>query len=223
MQAVLDLAGAGLTSQRARNRLVRQLQDLGIVDSAVLEAIRHVPRHLFVEEVLVHRAYENIALPIGYQQTISQPFIVARMTAALREAGRLRTVLEVGTGSGYQAAVLARLVERVYSIERIQALSRSARELLSRLKINNVSLRHADGAEGWPAKAPFDGILLTAAPREVPHELLQQLAPGGRLVAPVEGPDGQQQLVRYTHTEEAYVRDVLDPVWFVPMLSGAEQ
>jgi len=220
---VLDLEGAGLTSRRARDRLVLQLSQLGIADARVLEAIRQVPRHLFVEEVLVHRAYENIALPIGYQQTISQPFIVAHMTAALREGGALRTVLEVGTGSGYQAAVLAHLVERVYSVERIQALSRSARELLSRLKINNVSLRHADGAVGWAAKGPFDGILLTAAPREVPHDLLTQLAPGGRLVAPVEGLDGRQQLVRYTHTEEAYVRDILDPVCFVPMLSGAEQ
>ncbi|AGA34595.1 Protein-L-isoaspartate O-methyltransferase [Thioalkalivibrio nitratireducens DSM 14787] len=218
----LDVAGAGLTSQRARDRLIAQLSQLGIRDPAVLEAVRAVPRHLFVEEALVHRAYENIALPIGYRQTVSQPYIVARMTEALLEYGPLRTVLEVGTGSGYQAAVLAQLCERVYSVERILALSRSARELLSRLKINNVSLRHGDGGEGWPARGPFDGILLTAAPRDIPHELLTQLAPGGRLVAPVEGPDGRQQLVRYTHTEEAYVRDLLDTVCFVPMLSGAE-
>ncbi len=218
----LDIAGAGMTSQRARDRLILQLSRSGIRDQRVLEAIRQVPRHLFVEEALVHRAYENIALPIGYRQTVSQPFIVARMTEALLEAGSLRTVLEVGTGSGYQSAVLARLCERVYSVERILALSRSARELLSRLKIDNVSLRHGDGAEGWPAKAPFDAIILTAAPRAVPQELLMQLAPGGRLVAPVEDVDGKQQLVRYTHTDEAYVRDLLDAVCFVPMLSGAE-
>jgi protein-L-isoaspartate(D-aspartate) O-methyltransferase len=220
---VFDISGAGMTSQRARDRLVRELSELGIRNAGVLEAIRHVPRHLFVEEALVHRAYQNIALPIGYKQTVSQPFIVARMTEVLLDGGPVRTVLEVGTGSGYQAAVLAHLVERVYSVERIQALSRSARELLSRLRINNVSLRHGDGAEGWAAKAPFDGILLTAAPREIPHALLTQLAPGGRLVAPVEGVDGRQQLVRYTHTEEAFVRDLLDTVCFVPMLSGAEQ
>jgi len=144
------------------------------------------------------------------------------MTEALLENGPVKTVLEVGTGSGYQAAVLARVCERVYSVERILALSRGARELLSRLKIDNVSVLHGDGARGWPSRGPFDGILLTAAPREVPHELLVQLAPGGRLVAPVEARDGRQQLVRYTQTDEAFVRDLLDAVCFVPMLSGAE-
>lgn len=218
----IDVSGAGITSQRARDRLVRQLTQLGIRNSVVLDAIRQVPRHLFVEEALIHRAYENIALPIGYRQTVSQPFIVARMTEALLENGPVKTVLEVGTGSGYQAAVLARVCERVYSVERILALSRGARELLSRLKIDNVSVLHGDGARGWPSRGPFDGILLTAAPREVPHELLVQLAPGGRLVAPVEARDGRQQLVRYTQTDEAFVRDLLDAVCFVPMLSGAE-
>ncbi|WP_017942494.1 MULTISPECIES: protein-L-isoaspartate(D-aspartate) O-methyltransferase [unclassified Thioalkalivibrio] len=220
---VPDAAGAGLTSQRARDRLVRILEGQGIRDPRVLDAVRTIPRHLFVEEALGHRAYENTALPIGHRQTISQPFIVARMTEALLEGERPRTVLEVGTGSGYQAAVLAQIVDRVYSVERIQALSRNARELLSRLGINNVNLRHSDGGEGWPDKAPFDGIILTAAPKEVPEALLTQLALGGRLVAPVEGPDGRQQLVRYTRTEEAYVRDILDAVMFVPMLPGAEQ
>ena len=220
---VPDAAGAGLTSQRARDRLVRILEGQGIRDPRVLDAVRTIPRHLFVEEALGHRAYENTALPIGHRQTISQPFIVARMTEALLEGERPRTVLEVGTGSGYQAAVLAQIVDRVYSVERIQALSRSARELLSRLGINNVNLRHGDGGEGWPEKAPFDGIILTAAPKEVPEALLTQLALGGRLVAPVEGPHGRQQLVRYTRTEEAYVRDILDAVMFVPMLPGAEQ
>ncbi|WP_018870571.1 MULTISPECIES: protein-L-isoaspartate(D-aspartate) O-methyltransferase [unclassified Thioalkalivibrio] len=220
---VSDASGAGLTSGRARDRLVRILEQQGIRDPRVLEAIRSVPRHLFVEDALSHRAYENIALPIGHRQTISQPFIVARMTEALLEGGPVSTVLEIGTGSGYQAAVLAQIVDRVYSIERIQALTRSARELLSRLGINNVNLRHGDGAEGWPERAPFDGIILTAAPREVPETLLTQLAPGGRLVAPVESADGRQHLVRYTRTEDAFVRDVLDGVMFVPMLPGAEQ
>ncbi|WP_038054374.1 protein-L-isoaspartate(D-aspartate) O-methyltransferase [Thioalkalivibrio sp. ALJ1] len=220
---VPDAAGAGLTSQRARDRLIRVLEGQGIRDPRVLDAIRSIPRHLFVEEALSHRAYENTALPIGHRQTISQPFIVARMTEALLEGGPIRTVLEVGTGSGYQAAVLAQIVDRVYSVERIQALSRGARELLSRLGINNVNLRHSDGAEGWPEKAPFDGIILTAAPKEVPEALLTQLAPGGRLVAPVESGTGRQQLVRFTRTDEAYVRDILDAVMFVPMLPGAEQ
>lgn len=220
---VPDAAGAGLTSQRARDRLIRVLEGQGIRDPRVLDAIRSIPRHLFVEEALSHRAYENTALPIGHRQTISQPFIVARMTEALLEGGPVRTVLEVGTGSGYQAAVLAQIVDRVYSVERIQALSRGARELLSRLGINNVNLRHSDGAEGWPEKAPFDGIILTAAPKEVPEALLTQLAPGGRLVAPVESGAGRQQLVRFTRTDEAYVRDILDAVMFVPMLPGAEQ
>lgn len=219
---VFDREGAGITSLRARQRLVRQLRAQGITHPGVLDAILAVPRHVFVEEALVHRAYENVALPIGYRQTVSQPFIVARMTEMLLESGPLGNVLEIGTGSGYQAAVLAQVCERVFSVERIQALSRSARELLSRLKIDNVSLRYGDGAEGWPGKAPFDGIILTASPRDVPHELLTQLAPGGRLVAPVQHPNGQQQLVCYTHTEEAFVRDLLDPVCFVPMLSGAE-
>ncbi len=219
-----DAAGAGLTSQRARDRLVRVLEAQGIRDSRVLDAIRSVPRHLFVEEALSHRAYENTALPIGHRQTISQPYIVARMSEALLEGEPpVHTVLEIGTGSGYQAAVLAQIVERVYSVERIQALTRSARELLSRLGINNVNLRHGDGGEGWPEKAPFDGIILTAAPRDVPETLLTQLAMGGRLVAPVEMTEGRQQLVRYTRTEEAYVRDILDAVMFVPMLPGAEQ
>ncbi|WP_019626077.1 protein-L-isoaspartate(D-aspartate) O-methyltransferase [Thioalkalivibrio sp. ALJT] len=218
-----DAAGAGLTSQRARDRLVRLLEEQGIGDPRVLEVMRTIPRHLFVEEALRHRAYENTALPIGHRQTISQPFIVARMTEALLEGGPLRKVLEVGTGSGYQAAVLAQLVGRVYSVERIQVLSRDARELLSQLGINNVNLRHGDGNEGWPERAPFDGIILTAAPREVPETLLMQLAPDGRLVAPVESGSGRQQLVRYTRTEEAFVRDILDAVMFVPMLPGAEQ
>lgn len=220
---VAEWQGNGLTSQRARERLVREIKGLGIRDTRVLDAIRDVPRHHFVEEALAHRAYENIALPIGYRQTISQPYIVARMSECAVERGvACRSVLEIGTGSGYQAAVLSRLFERVYSIERIQALSRSARELLTRLKINNVSLRHGDGNLGWPERAPFDAILLTAAPREVPHALLTQLAEGGRLIAPVGEPDGPQSLEIYRYVDDAYVREVLDAVVFVPMLPGVD-
>lgn len=215
--------GNGLTSQRSRERLVRELKVAGIRDPNVLDAIREVPRHLFVEEALTHRAYENIALPIGYRQTISQPYVVARMSeCAVENAESCHSVLEIGTGSGYQAAVLSRLFDRVYSIERIQALSRSARELLTRLKINNVSLRHGDGNLGWPERAPFDAILLTAAPREVPHVLLTQLAQGGRLIAPVGEPDGPQSLEVYRFVDDAYVREVLDSVVFVPMLPGVD-
>jgi len=207
---------------KARERLLRQLEQQGIRHPGVLDAIRQVPRHLFVEEALVHRAYENVALPIGYRQTVSQPYIVARMTEILLAGQpRLTNVLEVGTGSGYQAAVLAHVCDRVHSVERIQALSRSARELLSQLKIDNVSLRYGDGFAGWPEKGPFDGIILTAAPREVPQELLTQLASGGRLVAPVESGGGDQQLVCYTHTDEAFIRNVYDRVCFVPMLAGS--
>lgn len=194
---------------------------MGIADLAVLNALRAVPRHLFVEEALAHRAYENIALPIGYRQTISQPYVVARMTECAVASGLpCHSVLEIGTGSGYQAAILAQLFDRVYSIERIHALSRSARELLSRLKINNVSLRHGDGFQGWPEKAPFDVILLTAAPREVPSQLLTQLSDQGRLIAPVGEPGVRQQLEIYRRQQDGFVREVLDSVIFVPMLSG---
>ena len=215
--------GIGMTSENTRQRLVSRLRSKGIRDERVLEAITATPRHLFVDEALSSRAYEDSALPIGRGQTISQPYVVALMTQAVLGEEGLSKVLEIGTGSGYQAAVLAQLVDRVFSVERIQALSRNARELLSRLGINNVNLRHGDGAEGWPERAPFDGIILTAAPQEVPETLLTQLAPGGRLVAPVAGGDGRQQLVRYTRTRDAYVRDILDAVMFVPMLPGAEQ
>lgn len=217
-----EALGTDKSTLRARERLIRQLMELGIRHRGVLEAIRTVPRHRFVEEALEHRAYENTPLPIGYRQTISQPYIVARMTEWLLEQGEVHTVLEIGTGSGYQAAILAQLVDRVYSVERIQALSRGARELLSQLKINNVSLRHGDGADGWPERAPFDGILLTAATPVVPETLLMQLAIGGTLIAPVGEPHGIQHLVRYRRTPEAFVRDVQEAVCFVPMLPGAQ-
>ena len=209
-----------MTSQRTRDRLVRQLEEAGIRDHRVLEVIASTPRHLFVDEAMSSRAYENTALPIGYGQTISQPYVVARMTEVLLEGGVRARVLEVGTGSGYQAAVLAPLVERVYSVERILGLQRRAREVLSALRIRNVSLKHSDGNWGWPEQGPFDGIVLTAAPREVPGALLGQLAVGGVLVAPV-GADGEvQTLMRITRRADAYEQEYLEAVSFVPMLPG---
>lgn len=207
----------------ARESLLRLLRERGIRDERVLAAIQSVPRHRFVEESLAHRAYDNTALPIGYRQTISQPWIVARMTEAVL-AGRpgLARVLEIGTGSGYQSAVLGQVAQRVFSVERIQALSRQARERLSRLRIDNVSIRFGDGAEGWPAKAPFDAIVVTAAPRGVPQALFEQLAEGAALVAPIEIGQGQQRLERYTRMGDTVQREILDAVQFVPMLAGSE-
>jgi protein-L-isoaspartate(D-aspartate) O-methyltransferase len=212
--------GIGMTSQRTRDRLVRQLEEAGIRDRRVLEVIRQTPRHLFVDEAMSSRAYENTALPIGFGQTISQPYVVARMTEAVLEGGPRRKVLEVGTGSGYQAAVLAQLVSRVHSVERILGLQRRAREVLSSLRIRNVSLKHSDGAWGWPEQGPFDAILLTAAPRDVPEALLEQLALGGVLVAPIGEGGGVQQLVRITRNPHAFEQRLIEAVSFVPMLPG---
>jgi protein-L-isoaspartate(D-aspartate) O-methyltransferase len=212
--------GIGMTSQRTRDRLVRQLEEAGIRDRRVLEVIRQTPRHLFVDEAMASRAYENTALPIGFGQTISQPYVVARMTEAVLEGGPRSKVLEVGTGSGYQAAVLAQLVARVHSVERILGLQRRAREVLSSLRIHNVSLKHSDGSRGWPEQGPFDAILLTAAPREVPETLLEQLALGGVLVAPIGEGGGAQQLVRITRNAHAFEQRLIEAVSFVPMLPG---
>lgn len=215
-----QLTGIGMTSQRTRDRLVRRLEEAGIRHRRVLGVIASTPRHLFVDEAMASRAYENTALPIGFGQTISQPYVVARMTEALLEGGACGRVLEVGTGSGYQAAVLAPLVERVYSVERILGLQRRARETLSTLRIRNVSLKHSDGSWGWPEQGPFEGIILTAAPREVPDALLAQLAVGGVLVAPVGEEGGGQRLVRVIRHADAYEQQPLEAVSFVPMLPG---
>ena len=215
----LDLQGIGMTSRRTRERLIARLRERGITDAQVLDVILATPRHLFLDEALSHRAYEDSSLPIGFNQTISQPYTVARMTEALLTAGPLKNVLEVGTGSGYQTAVLAQLVEHLYSVERIRPLQEKARTRLQRLKLYNVMLRHSDGGMGWPEKGPFDGILVTAAPTEVPEELLQQLAPNGRLVIPVGG--DLQQLKRVTRLDDgSFVTEVLEGVKFVPLLSG---
>src|SRR5690606_31482653 len=181
----LQRQGVGMTSQRTRERLIERLYEEGLSNPRVLEVIRRTPRHLFVDEALAHRAYEDTALPIGHNQTISQPYIVGRMTELLLAGGPLDKVLEIGTGSGYQTAVLAQLVERVFSVERIQALQDRAKERLQELELRNVVFRWGDGWEGWPALAPYNGILVTAAASEVPQALLEQLAPGGRLVIPV--------------------------------------
>ena len=214
------LAGIGMTSARTRDRLIQRLQDQGISNLAVLDRIRSVPRHLFVDEALASRAYEDTALPIGYSQTISQPYIVARMTEALLEGGKkVGKVLEIGTGCGYQTAVLAPLVKKIYSIERIAPLSKRAAATLKELGIKNVMLKHGDGFQGWKSQKPFDGILVAAAPLAVPDALLAQLGKGGRLIVPV-GPEGAQQLIRFTRNGDQFDREVLGAVAFVPMLGG---
>jgi protein-L-isoaspartate(D-aspartate) O-methyltransferase len=212
-------AGIGMTSARTRDRLVQRLRDQGIANPMVLDRIRNVPRHIFVDEAIASRAYEDTALPIGFGQTISQPYIVARMTEALLEGGPLAKVLEIGTGCGYQTAVLAPLVGRIFSIERIEALFKRAGQRLKDLELRNTRLRHGDGAKGWKTQAPFDGILIAAAPLTIPEALVEQLAVGGRLIVPV-GPEGQQQLVRLTRREQGIERRVLGAVSFVPLLGG---
>jgi protein-L-isoaspartate(D-aspartate) O-methyltransferase len=213
------LTGIGMTSARTRERLIARLREQGIANPQVLDRIRAVPRHVFMDEALASRAYEDTALPIGHGQTISQPYIVARMTEALLENASPRKVLEIGTGCGYQTAVLAPLVVTLYSIERIAALQSRARKVLRDLKLRNVHLRHGDGFEGWAAYAPFDGILVAAAAHAVPKALTDQLANGGRLIIPV-GPDREQQLVRITRRGEHLDRESLGAVTFVPLLQG---
>jgi protein-L-isoaspartate(D-aspartate) O-methyltransferase len=216
------LSGIGMTSARTRERLVQRLQEQGIVDQRVLDRIRNVPRHLFMDEALASRAYEDTALPIGFGQTISQPFVVAKMTEALLAAGEAPRVLEIGTGCGYQTAVLSPLVAEIYTIERIAPLLGRARRTLRELKIRNVNFRHDDGNVGWAARAPFDGILLTAAPHTVPPALFEQLKIGGRLIAPV-GAEGRQELYRYTKGESRTDRQSLGAVSFVPLVSGLQR
>jgi protein-L-isoaspartate(D-aspartate) O-methyltransferase len=216
--------GIGMTSARTRERLIDRLKSEGVKNLAVLDRMRAVPRHLFVDEALASRAYEDTALPIGFSQTISQPYIVAAMTEALLEgaAGRkLTRVLEIGTGCGYQTAVLAPFVQHVYSVERIQPLQQRARSKLAELKISNVSLRHADGWHGWRSQAPFQGILVAAAPEHVPPELCEQLDEGGCMVIPI-GTRGRQTLLRVTREGNEFHREELMPVSFVPFVEGTE-
>jgi protein-L-isoaspartate(D-aspartate) O-methyltransferase len=211
--------GIGMTSRRTRERLINRLKEQGISDESVLEVILNTPRHLFIDEALSHRAYEDTALPIGFNQTISQPYIVAKMTEELLSDGPLKQVLEIGTGSGYQTAVLSQLVDKVYSAERIKPLQDRARERFRQIGLRNIQLQHSDGGMGWPSMAPFDGIIVTAAPDHVPEELLQQLAIGGRLLIPVGG--DQQSLQRIVRaSEKQFETHVLEDVKFVPLLSG---
>ncbi len=226
-----------MTSQAARDRLVARLSDKGVTSEAVLQAVANTPRHLFVDEALASRAYEDTALPIGLGQTISQPYIVAHMTELLLNSSpRLDKVLEVGTGSGYQAAVLSMVCDRVFSLERIEVLLRLARRRFHQLGMHNIFTRYTDGQQGWIAQAPFDGIILTAACPGIPDELLQQLGDGARLIAPLNadgietmglsGPlsgklgSGGQYLVSYTRHGDKFDSEILDAVSFVPLLDG---
>ncbi|BCX81804.1 protein-L-isoaspartate(D-aspartate) O-methyltransferase [Methylomarinovum caldicuralii] len=211
--------GIGMTSRRTRERMVARLRQQGIRSLEVLEAMQAVPRHLFVEEALASRAYEDTALPIGFGQTISQPYTVARMSELAAAGRRPRKVLEVGTGSGYQTAVLAHLADMVYTVERIEALQKRARFLLYDLKIYNVKYEYSDGGWGWDKHAPYDAIVVTAAAREIPDALLRQLAQGGVMVIPIEQAGGQV-LTRVVHTPSGFELEEIEAVKFVPLLSG---
>lgn len=208
-----------MTSQRTRERLVQRLREEGIRNNQVLQSVRDTPRHLFVDEALASRAYEDTALPIGSGQTISQPYIVARMTEVLLAEGPLENILEVGTGSGYQTAVLAPLVRRVYTTERIQSLLDQARRRFQALRIRNIVTKHVDGGLGLPEYAPFDGIIVTAAPEGIPKALVEQLRPGGRMVLPI-GERDRQALVVVVRTDDGYRHEMLERVSFVPLLGG---
>ena len=212
--------GIGMTSQRTRDRLIQRLQQQGIKNEQVLEVMRNIPRHLFVDEALAQGAYEDIALPIGYGQTISQPYIVAHMTELLLEDGMPNSVLEIGTGCGYQTAVLASIVPQVYSVERIEALYLQARQRLADLEIYNVQLRHTDGIGGWPNTSyRFDRIIMTAACTEIPEALVEQLAEGGVMVLPFDnGID--QTMTKITRGRDGLIKESLEKVVFVPLLPG---
>jgi protein-L-isoaspartate(D-aspartate) O-methyltransferase len=215
-----ELRGIGMTSQRTRDRLIERLRQQGIDNEKVLEVIRNTPRHLFVDEAISHRAYEDTALPIGFGQTISQPYIVARMTSMLLETGNPSSVLEIGTGCGYQTAVLAQLLPQVYSVERIGGLHQQAKQRLKSLEFYNVELRHTDGNGGWPnINYHFDRIIMTAACKDVPLKLLDQLNQRGFMVLPYD--NGQEQiLLKITRVEDEYKTEAFEQVSFVPLLPG---
>jgi len=217
---IQSLQGIGMTSSRTRERMINRLIEQGIRNNKVLDVIRNTPRHIFMDEALASRAYEDTALPIGYNQTISQPYIVAKMTELLlASSNRLTKVLEIGTGCGYQTAILAQLTDHVYSVERIAPLQKKAKDRLWDLKLKNVSYKHSDGGWGWQDYAPYDGILVAAAPPEIPEMLLQQMAVGAVMVIPI-GKGGSQQLQRITRLENSYEVEKLEPVVFVPFQSG---
>lgn len=217
----LLLQGVGMTSERTRERMIQRLMEQGVSDLQVLDVMRKMPRHLFLDEALSHRAYEDTALPIGHGQTLSQPYIVARMTEILLSASSsLDRVLEIGTGSGYQTAVLAPFVERLFSVERIRPLQEQARKRLRQLAIHNVQLSLADGGLGLPEKAPYNAILSAAAPARIPLDLKQQLAPNGVLVIPVGEHSQELTLVTRLGDSEEFAERIIEPVKFVPLLSG---
>ena len=216
----VQIAGIGMTSQRTRNRMVDRLRDRGIESELVLDTLATVPRHLFVDEAMATRAYEDSALPIGDGQTISQPYVVARMTEVLLEQGPVSKVLEVGTGSGYQAAILSQLVDTVYTVERIKNLLDKARHRFRALEYRNVQTRHSDGSWGWASNGPYEAIIVTAAPANVPEPLLDQLQIGGRMIVPVGNQRRQQMLTVITRTRAGFERVELSDVKFVPFLSG---
>jgi protein-L-isoaspartate(D-aspartate) O-methyltransferase len=217
------LQGIGMTSQRTRDRMVKRLIEQGISNKRVLEVMRTTPRHIFVDEAISSRAYEDTALPIGYNQTISQPYTVAKMTELLLENREsLGQVLEIGTGCGYQSAILAKLVENVFSVERILPLQKKAKINTELLKLKNIRYSHEDGSWGWAQFAPYDGILVAAAPSEIPQALLEQLAIGGVMIIPVDDGQGNQALQRVIRTENIFEIEELEPVSFVPFLAGKE-
>lgn len=220
MASAADIAGIGFTSQRTRGRMAERLAGRGITNPAVLETFRRVPRHLFVDDMLQTRAYEDVSLPIGEGQTISQPWVVARMTEILLEQGPVRRVLEVGTGSGYQAAILSELVDTVFTVERIRSLLDRARKRFAALDYRNINTRYSDGGWGWASQGPFDGIVVTAAPSTVPEPLLEQLAIGGRLIVPVGERGRTQSLTVITRTRAGFSSRTESDVHFVPFLSG---
>lgn len=219
---MIRTTGIGMTSQRTRERMLARLREQGIKDEVTLAAIGEIPRHIFVDEALATRAYEDVSLPIGYGQTISQPYTVAKMTETLRAGRPLGKVLEIGTGCGYQTAVLSKVASEVYSLERISPLVMKARKHLREIRMSNIKLKHADGTMGLPDYAPFDGIIVTAAATHIPEDLLQQLAVGGRLVIPVGVEEQTLYLIERIATENGteFIKTKLEPVKFVPLLGG---
>ena len=210
--------GIGMTSQRTRERLVDQLIALGVQDVRVLDVMRSTPRHLFLDEALAHRAYEDKSLPIGHNQTLSRPYTVARMSELLLASCAAKKVLEIGTGSGYQTSVLAQLVPRLLTMERIEPLLDRARDRLQQMGIHNVVYKHGDGYEGWPAREPFDGIMVTAAPSQVPQTMQWQLAEGGCMIIPVG--DDDQYLLKITRSGNHFSKQKIEAANFVPLVNG---
>jgi len=215
-----NFAGIGMTSQRTRTRLVNRLREKGIKEESVLETIESTPRHLFLDEAMAHRAYDDTALPIGLGQTISQPYIVARMTELLIESGIMGSILEIGTGCGYQTSILSQVSFQVYTIERLKQLQDKAIERFKYLELNNITYKHGDGFLGWKEHAPFDAIIVTASPNNIPEKLVEQLAVGGRMLIPLTVDTGEQELVLLEKTEDGMDQMMIEKVNFVPLLEG---